>query len=100
MGLHDLVHDGQSQARAAFKLRLEWLKDFFGKVGWDARACIANSDAQEISRGAYRDGNRPLALHRAHSVLKQVPEHLFDSVSVHGSIGVGHGIVAHNSELL
>ncbi len=86
MGLHNLIHDGQSQACTAFKLRLERLKDFLSKVWGNARAGIANTDAQKIACCPHRNSDRPFALHGAHSVFQQVPQHLLDSVGINGGI--------------
>src|SRR5579884_358959 len=47
--LHYLIHNGQSQAGAAFKLRLKRLKNLLSKLERDARPGVTNADAQKIT---------------------------------------------------
>src|SRR5947199_10488622 len=51
MRLHDLVNQCQTHAGAAFKLRLEWLKDFFQQLGVDAGTCVQETDVPVFNNG-------------------------------------------------
>src|SRR5262249_59255092 len=78
VGLHDLIDNGQAEPGAAFKIRLEGLKNLFREVGSNAGPGVANTDAQKVSHRANRDRERAFAAHRAHRIFQQVPEDLLD----------------------
>ena len=82
MGLHDLIDDGQSKARATFKVRLKRLEDFFRQLRTDSRPGIGKADLPVLSDSSDRNGKRAPGFHGANRVFTEVPEHLFQFVAV------------------
>src|SRR5947209_13360460 len=87
MCLYDLVDDGEAQASASFKLRLERLKDLFGLLWCHARPGIRKVDLPVVAGCLYRHGQRASLRHGAHGVLTKIPEHLFDLVAIGQNVG-------------
>ena len=83
MGLHDLVHDGQTESGSAFELRLEWLEYFLDDLRAHAGTGIGEADLPVFARPhSRRLVKRSALLHGADGVFAEVPEHLFDLVAV------------------
>src|SRR5262249_4592893 len=82
VGLHDLVHDRQTQTRPALESGLEGFKDLFQLGGGDPMPSIAEGDAPLFAFRPY--GHRELAMlrHGAHGIVRKVPENLFHAVAI------------------
>src|SRR6266850_8346439 len=83
VGLHDLIDDGEPQARAAFKTRLKRLKNLGFLPGVEANAGVAERDAQPewMRFELYSEG--AAMRHRPQGVIAEIPEDLLDFVGVH-----------------
>ena len=82
MRLHDLVDDGQPESGAAFKVRLEGLKNLFNLLRRHSGSGIGKADLPVIAQGFDRDGQRAAVFHGADGVLAEIPEDLLDLVAV------------------
>src|SRR5437016_3760347 len=90
MRLHDLVNQGQTQARSAFKLRLEWFKDSFQQLRRDARTCVLETELPFFTNSLNGNRDGPCLRHGAYRIFEQVPEYLLHSVAIHHGKGMGH----------
>src|SRR5882762_10656463 len=96
MRLDDLVHDGQTEAGSAFKVRLEGFEDFFRLLRVDARTGVGKAHLPVQAALGEGHGQRStfgrclcLCLYCAHSVFAEVPEHLFEFVAIGEHPGFG-----------
>src|SRR5207249_2443063 len=81
--LHNLIDDGEPQARAAFKTRLKRLKNLGSLPGVEADAGVAERDAQPERMRFELYGERAAVRHRPQGVIAEIPEDLLDFVGVH-----------------
>src|ERR1700737_4995384 len=82
MGLHDLINDGQPQARTTLEIRLQWLKNLCSLSGVEPYARIAVCDTQPKGALFETDRERAPIGHCTKCIIAKVPEHLFNLVGV------------------
>src|SRR5208282_2953328 len=95
--LHDLVHDGQAEAGATFKVRLERLEYFFRLLGIDAGPGIGKAHLPVRAALGQGHGQRSTFVRRlycAHRVFRKVPEYLLELVAIGQHPGFGFRKVA------
>jgi len=98
VGLHDLVNDGQPQAGAAFKVRLERLKDLFDLLRAHASAGIGESDLPIVTQRFERNRQRTSALHGANRIFTEIPEYLLELVPIGNGGSLAHCEAALNRD--
>src|SRR5271165_1739515 len=81
--LHNLVHDGQTESGATFKVGLEGLEDLLRLLRIDAGAGIGEAHLPIRTALHEADGERAAVfLHGANRILAKIPEHLLELVAV------------------
>src|SRR3984957_10959382 len=90
VGLHNLINNGQPQASAAFKIRLEGLEDFFRLLRTHSRTGVGESHLPVVAERLDADRELPAAAHGANRVFTKIPEDLFDLVAVSDGKSFGH----------
>src|ERR1700685_1105469 len=77
MRLQDLVHDRQTEARAACETGLKWFEDSRQFAGVQSDAGVAYRDAHPCFISIEFHGEKATIRHRAQSVVTEVPKDLF-----------------------
>src|ERR1700756_2801892 len=93
--LHDLIHNGQAQTGATFKIRLEGLKYLFHNLGRHAAASVGKINLPIFARRLHRDREGSTIAHGAHSILAKIPEDLLNLVAISQGHRFGYGKLAH-----
>src|SRR6266478_1522552 len=92
MRLDNLIHDGQTQPGAAFKLGLEGFKNLLHQLPAHAWSGVGEVDLPVVSDLLQRNCEDSPRSHGADCVLAKVPEHLFDLVAIGQGKRVGKAV--------
>src|SRR2546422_955912 len=100
--LHNLIHDGQAQPGATFKVRLERLKYLFHSLRGHAGASVGKINLPIFAHRLHRDRQGSTIAHGAHGVLAKIPEDLLDLVAISEGHRFRHDQLAHdvNTQIL
>jgi hypothetical protein len=81
--LHDLIDNREAEAGSSFKIRLKGLKKFFCLLRIEAWTGVGETHLPVGATFGHSDcENSSIFLHGAHSVFAEVPEDLFEFVSI------------------
>src|SRR5438876_11691852 len=100
--LHNLIHDGQAQTGATFKIRLEGLKYLFHNLRRHAAACVGKINLPIFADRLHRDRQASTIPHGTNSVLTEIPEDLLNLVAISQGHRFRHDKLAHdvNTQIL
>ena len=82
MGLHDLVDHRQAQASSTLKVRLKGFENLFCLLRSHSGSSVGKGDLPVVAQALDTDSQAATVAHRAHRVLTEIPENLFDPVAV------------------
>src|SRR6202022_940944 len=92
--LHDLIHDGKTQAHALREARLEGLKNLCELALVQPHSRIAKSDANPLTAVFEGHGKHSAPRHGAKGVVAEIPKDLLHTVAVNAGAGLRVRVMA------